>query len=406
MDFKQSLAAALANETGLAPEEIMGWIETPPNPDMGDLAFPCFRLAKTMRKAPPVIAKELTEKLSLPEGFSKMEAAGGYLNFFVEKGGFASSALKRVLAEDEKYGHSDIGAGKTVCVEFSSINIAKPFSIGHLPTTMIGNALSRIYDALGYKVERINHLGDWGTQFGKMIVAFKRWGDRDVIAEEGTRGLVKLYVRYHDEAEKDPSMDDEARAWFHKIELNDPEAMELFYYFKETTMKDVEKVYELLDVQFDSYAGESFYEDKMPPVIKELQESGVAKLDNGAWIVDLSEWNMAPCIILKSDGSTIYATRDITAAIYRKEHYDFAKSLYVVAYQQDLHFKQFFKVLELMGRDWVKDCVHVNFGMVSMEEGTLSTRHGRVVYLDDVLHAAIDKTHAIMEEKSPDLEDK
>ncbi|MBR0026448.1 MAG: arginine--tRNA ligase, partial [Clostridia bacterium] len=198
----------------------------------------------------------------------------------------------------------------------------------------------------------------------------------------------------------------EARAWFHKIELNDPEAMELFYYFKETTMKDVEKVYELLDVQFDSYAGESFYEDKMPPVIKELQESGVAKLDNGAWIVDLSEWNMAPCIILKSDGSTIYATRDITAAIYRKEHYDFAKSLYVVAYQQDLHFKQFFKVLELMGRDWVKDCVHVNFGMVSMEEGTLSTRHGRVVYLDDVLHAAIDKTHAIMEEKSPDLEDK
>lgn len=406
MDFKQSLATALAQETGLAPEEIMGWIETPPNPEMGDLAFPCFRLAKTLRKAPPVIAKELTEKLSLPQGFSRMEAAGGYLNFFVEKGGFASGAIQRVLSEGDFYGRSNVGEGKTVCVEFSSINIAKPFSIGHLPTTMIGNALSRIFDALGYKVERINHLGDWGTQFGKMIVAFRNWGDRDAIEKEGTRGLVKLYVRFHDEAEKDDSLNDEARAWFHKIELGDPEAMELFYYFKETTMKDVKKVYELLDVEFDSYAGESFYEDKMPPVIKELQESGVAKLDKGAWIVDLSEWNMAPCIILKSDGSTIYATRDITAAIYRKEHYDFAKSIYVVAYQQDLHFKQFFKVLELMGRDWVKDCVHVNFGMVSMEEGTLSTRHGRVVYLDDVLHAAIEKTQAIMAEKSPDLKDK
>ena len=312
----------------------------------------------------------------------------------------------RVLNEGENYGHSSEGQGKNVCVEFSSINIAKPFHIGHLPSTAIGNSLNRIYKALGYNTIAINHLGDWGTQFGKMIVAYKKWGGGKPIEESTVRELVKLYVRFHEEAEKDESLNDEARAWFRKIEQGDAEAVDLWQRMKTLTLKEVGEVYKLLGVEFDSYNGESFYEDKMQAVIDELDAKGLLKTDKGAKIVDLSEYNMPPCIIVKSDGATLYATRDLAAAIYRKNTYDFVKSIYVVAYQQNLHFQQFFKVLELMGKAWVKDCVHVNFGMVSMEEGTLSTRHGNVVYLEDVLNASIEKTLDIIKEKSPDLEDK
>ena len=355
--------------------------------------------------APPVIAASLKEKLTLPDGFSKVEAVGGYLNFFVDRSSRAGAVLFKVLDEGAHYGSDDCGKGKTVCVEYSSINIAKPFGFHHLPTTAIGNALYRIYGFLGYRAVGINHLGDWGTQFGKMIAAYRMWGQKP-IDEYTIRELVSLYVRFHDEADKDPSLNETARMWFRKIEQGDPEALELWRKMKDGTIREVKVTYRRMGIDFDSWAGEAFYEDKMPAIIEELKQKGISKLDQGAQIVDLSEYHMPPCIIVKSDGSTIYATRDITTACYRKETYDFDKSLYVVAYQQDLHFKQFFKVLELMGRDWVKDCVHVNFGMVSMEDASFSTRYGNILYLDDILEAAVSKTLEIIREKSPDLEDK
>ena len=405
MDNKTALAQALAEKTGLPAQDLAAWLETPPDPALGDYAFPCFRLAKALRKAPPAIAAELAASLALPAGIARCEAKGGYLNFFADQGAYAADVLKRVLQAGRAYGSSQEGQGRNVCMDYSSINIAKPFHIGHLPSTAIGNSLYRIYNHLGYHSVSINHLGDWGTQFGKMIVAYKLWGAKPV-PQCTVRELVALYVRFHQEAEEKPEMNDEARAWFKKIESGDAEAVGLWKQFKELTLKEVGRVYDRLGVSFDSYAGESFYEDKMGPVIEELREKGLLKIDDGASIVDLSAYDMPPCIILRSDGATLYATRDLATAIYRKNTYDFVKSLYVVAYQQALHFRQLFKVLELMGYDWVKDCEHVQFGMVSMAEGTLSTRHGNVVYLDDVLDAAVEKTRAIMEEKSPDLQDK
>ena len=406
MDIKQNIAKTIAANVGADAAELCEWLETPPNPDMGDVAFPCFKLAKTMRKAPNMIAASLAPALGEINGISRIEPMGGYINFFADKTSFARTTLERVLDEGARYGGSDIGSGKTVCLDYSSINIAKPFHIGHLSTTAIGNALRRIYDHLGYKTVSINHLGDWGTQFGKMILAYKLWGDKETVEKGGVRAMMQLYVRFHDEAEKDDSLNDSARAWFKRIEQHDPEAVEIFEWFKAITLKEVGKTYDLLGIKFDSYAGESFYEDKMQPVIDELREKHLLKVDNGASIVDLSEYSMPPCLILRSDGATLYATRDLAAAIYRKNTYDFDKLLYVIAYQQSLHFKQIFKVLELMGKDWVKDCVHVSFGMVSLTDGTLSTRHGRVVFLEDVLNAAIEKTLDVIKEKSPDLEDK
>ena len=405
MEAIKTLAAALAPLCNTDEAALCDWIEVPKNTEMGDYAFPCFRLSKTLRKAPNLIAAELKDRLALPAGFERCEAVGGYLNFFTDKGAVAGSVLSRVLKEGDAYGSSTEGNGKTVVIEYSSINIAKPFGFHHLPSTAIGNALYRIYKALGYRTVGINHLGDWGTQFGKMITAYKLWGDKPV-DDYSIRELVALYVRFHDEAERDPSLNDVARAWFHKIEQGDPEAHELWEKMKDATIREVKVTYARMGVDFDSWNGEAFYQDKMQPIIDELREKGISKVDQGAQIVDLSEWNMPPCIIVKSDGSTIYATRDLAAACYRKATYDFDKLLYVVAYQQDLHFRQFFKVLELMGRDWVKDCVHVNFGMVSMEGGAFHTREGKVLYLDDVLDAAVEKTYDIICEKSPDLEDK
>ena len=405
MDTKQLLAESIAEKCSLSADEILGLFEVPKKADMGDIAFPCFKLAKSLHKAPQQIAQDLLSCLKMPEGISKAEAVGPYLNFFADCACYANNVLCKVHQEGDAYGSSKEGEGKTVVVEYSSINIAKPFGFHHLPTTAIGNALYRIYGFMGYKTVGINHLGDWGTQFGKMITAYKKWGVKP-IDSYSIRELVSLYVRFHEEAKLDPSLEDTARAWFHKIETGDEEALDLWTKMKDATLKEVRVTYKRMGVDFDSWAGESFYEDKMPAIIQELRDKGISKLDNGAEIVDLSEWNMAPCIIVKSDGSTIYATRDLAAACYRKETYDFSKMLYVVAYQQDLHFRQFFKVLELMGRDWVKDCVHVNFGMVSMEDASFSTRSGNILYLDDILEAAVQKTYEIICEKSPDLEDK
>ncbi len=403
MDFRMKIAEAIADRTGLGRDEIAELLETPKNPDMGDVAFPCFRLAKTMRKAPPRIAAELAESIALPEGVQSAAAAGGYLNFMLDRGAQAGAVLRRIFEEGERYGGSDEGAGRNVCIDYSSVNIAKPLHIGHLPSTVIGNSLYRIYRHMGYTPVGINHLGDWGTQFGKMIYAYKAWGDRETVEKGGVDELVKLYVRFHQEAENNEAMNDAARAWFKKIEDNDPEAMELFEWFKKITLEEVQQVFERMGIRFDSYAGESFYNDKMDRVVNELREKGLLKLDQGAQIVDLSEYKMPPCIILRSDGATLYATRDIAAALYRKDTYDFAKCLYVVAYQQDLHFRQWFKVVELMGYPWAKDLVHVSFGMVSGTEGAFSTRKGNMVKLRDVLNAAIEKTGEIMREKSPNL---
>ncbi len=405
MDTKLELAQALSAATQMDAAELADYIEIPKDVSNGDFAFPCFRLAKTLKKAPPAIAQQLKESVVLPGGVARVEVAGGYLNFFTDKSSYAKTVLDAVL-KNERYGSTDQGGGKNACIEFSSINIAKPVHIGHLSSTVIGNSLCRIYGYLGYNPIAINHLGDWGTQFGKMIVAYKRWGNREMVERESVRGLVKLYVKFHEEAEKDDSLNDEARAWFRKIELGDPEAIELWNWFKDISLKEVKRLYDMLDVHFDHYTGESFYEDKMQVIIDELDAKGLLVEDKGAKIVDLSTWDMPPCIILKSDGATLYATRDLAAARYRKATYNFEKSLYVVAYQQNLHFKQFFKVLKLLGDSWVKDMEHVNFGMVSMEEGTLSTRHGNVIYLEDVLNASVEKTLEIIKEKSPDLENK
>ena len=406
MEFRSMIAEAIAEKTGLPAEEIAGLLETPPNPELGDFAFPCFRLAKTLRKAPPLIAQELAESVALPEGVGSAQPAGGYLNFTLDRSAQARAVLSRIYAEGARYGGSSEGAGRNVCIDYSSVNIAKPLHIGHLPSTVIGNALYRICRHMGYHPVGINHLGDWGTQFGKMICAYKAWGDRETIERGGVDELVKLYVRFHQEAEQDESLNEAARGWFKKIEDRDPEATALFEWFKKITLEEVQQVFDLMGIRFDSYAGESFYNDKMDRVVNELSEKGLLKLDQGAQIVDLSAYKMPPCIILRSDGATLYATRDIAAALYRKDTYDFAKCLYVVAYQQDLHFRQWFKVVELMGYDWAKDLVHVSFGMVSGTEGAFSTRRGNMVKLRDVLNAAIEKTGEIMKEKSPDLENR
>ncbi|MBQ9734378.1 MAG: arginine--tRNA ligase, partial [Clostridia bacterium] len=320
--------------------------------------------------------------------------------------GFAKGLIEEILSSGDKYGSANIGNGKTVCIDYSSINIAKPFHIGHLSTTVIGSALCKIYRFLGYKVVGINHLGDYGTQFGKLIVAFKKWSSIEAVEKDRLKELTRIYVKFHDEAKLHPEMEDQARHYFKLIEDGDKEAGDLFELFKKITLEEVDKIYKLLNVEFDSYAGESFYNDKMKPVVDELKEKGLLKTSDGASIVDLEEYGMPPCLILKSDGSSLYATRDMAAAVYRKNTYDFYKCLYVVAYQQNLHFKQFFKVLELMGKDWAKDMIHVAYGMVSLESGSMSTRAGKVVLLEDVIDKTIEKAYSVIEQKNPNLPDK
>ena len=411
MDYKKYISEKL-NVEGVTKEELYELIALPPNTEMGDYALPCFKFAKLLRKSPVAIAEELKNSIMSDvtivsdKVLSEISAVNGYLNFKINKGDFVRSTLDKILQEQENYGSSNEGEGKTICLDYSSINIAKPFHIGHLSTTVLGGALYRIYNYLGYKAVGINHLGDYGTQFGKLISAYKRWGDKETIEKGGIRALNELYVKFHQEAEIHPEYDDEARAYFKKIEQGDEECLALFHWFKDLTLKDVQKIYDMLDIHFDSYAGESFYSDKMQPVVDELREKNLLIESRGAQVVDLEEYGMSPCIILKSDGSSLYATRDMAAAMYRKTTYDFYKCLYVVAYQQNLHFKQFFKVLELLEKDWAKDLVHVAYGMVSLEEGTMSTRKGNVVFLEDVINKCIEKAYKIIDEKNPDLENK
>ena len=412
MDMKQIIAGRIADAAqasfencALTVADVTAMLETPPDKKLGDYALPCFRLSKTLRKAPQMIASALAEKMS-GEEIDRVEVVGGYMNIFVSRGSLAEGIVKAVLANPGRWGSSEVGKGKTVCLDYSSINIAKRFHIGHLSTTMIGHSLKRIYDFNGYTTVGINHLGDWGTQFGKMICAYKKWGNREEVEAGGVQAMVDLYVRFHAEAEKDPSLEDEGRAWFKKIEDGDPEAMEIFSWFKEVTLKDTQRVYDLLGVSFDSYNGEAFYNDKMGPVVDELREKGLLVESQGAQVVQLEEYGMPPALVLRSDGATLYITRDLAAAFYRHNTYHFDKCLYVVAYQQNLHFKQLFKILELMGHDWYKGMEHVSFGMVSYEGRALSTREGYVVYLEDLLNKAVEKAREIIEEKSPNLPNK
>ena len=405
IDFKKEIAEIIAkNLEGLTEDEIKSMIEIPQDQSMGDYAFPCFRLAKTMRKAPNLIAAELAEKLQGEKLFSEVSPVNAYVNMFVSREEMMKSTVSEVLEEKENFGRSDIGGNKKVIVEFSSPNIAKPFHIGHIRSTVIGNSLSKIYDALGYDVFKINHLGDYGTQFGKMICAYRRWGNREDVINSPIKTLLGYYTKFHVEVEEHPELEDEARAIFTKLEQGSKEEVELWQWFREESLKEFQRVYDMLGIEFDSYNGESFYSDKMPRFEKELSDKGLLQESKGAQVVDLEEYKLGTALIKKSDGSSLYITRDIAAAVYRKENYDFYKNIYVVATQQNLHFQQLFKIIELMGYDWANQCVHVPFGMVRLEEGTMSTRHGRVVFLEDVLNGAIEKTREIIEEKNPNIE--
>ena len=412
MDMKQVIAGRIAEAAAASFEncaltvaDVVPMLETPPDKKLGDYALPCFRLAKTLRKGPPMIAAALAEKMT-GEEIDHVEVVGGYMNIFVSRSNMAAGIVEAVLAKPGAWGSTKVGEGKTVCLDYSSINIAKRFHIGHLSTTMIGHSLKRIYDFNGYKTVGINHLGDWGSQFGKMVAAYKLWGNREEVERGGVQAMVDLYVKFHAEAEKDPSLDDLGRSWFKKIEDGDEEALEIFSWFKAVTLKDTQRVYDLLGVEFDSYNGEAFYNDKMDPVVAELREKGLLVESQGAQVVQLDDYNMPPALVLRSDGATLYITRDLAAAFYRHNEYNFDKCLYVVAYQQNLHFKQLFKILDLMGHEWHKGMEHVSFGMVSYEGRALSTREGYVVYLEDLLNKAIEKAREIIEEKSPNLPNK
>ena len=386
-------------------EELEELLEVPQDADMGDFALPCFKLAKTLRKAPPMIAKDISEKFECPFGLARVDVVGGYLNFFIDKSVFIKDTL--ICASKDRYGSSDEGSGKKVVMDYSSINIAKPFHIGHIMSTSIGNALNRIYKYHGYDAIGINHLGDWGTQFGKLIYAYENWGSKQDVQNRGLDALLDLYIKFHDEADKDNTLDDEGRAWFRRIENGDAYAIELLDWFTDITLTRVKKVYKLLNVEFDYYTGERFYNDKMGRVIDELDDKNLLVESQGARVVKLSDDDsVPPCIIVKNDGATLYSTRDLAAAFYRKKEFDFHKALYIVAYQQNLHFEQWFKVVELMGHDWGKDLEHVNFGMVSLEDGTLSTRKGKIVFLEDVLKKAVARTAEIIAAKNPDLDEK
>ncbi|GLI07951.1 arginine--tRNA ligase [Paenibacillus tyrfis] len=407
MNYKQWLAGQLAAKLeGISQEALAELIEYPPNPQMGDLSLPCFKLSKQLRKAPQAIAEELKAGWSDNASVQRVDAVSGYFNVFLNPAVFAKDVVGDVLARQDRYGSQEYGQGRNIVIDFSSPNIAKTFHIGHLRSTVIGNALYNIFNFMGYNSVGVNHLGDWGTQFGKLIVAYKLWGDQAAVEAEGIDELQRIYVKFHDEADVKPELEDEARAWFVKLEQGDEEAHKLWRWFVDISLKEFHKMYDLLGVKFDSYAGESFYNDKMAEVLDELKAKNLLEEDGGALLVRLDDFNMPPALMVKKDGGTLYHTRDVAAAKYRKNTYDFDKAVYVTDAGQSLHFNQLFKVIELMGYDWSKQMQHVPFGKVSLEGAKLSTRKGKVVNLEDLLGKAIEKTREIIEEKNPNLENK
>ena len=408
MNYAQAIAILLATKISIPEEEIFHAIETPTDSKMGDLAFPCFKLAKELKKAPPAIAAELVSFIeeNRPGWIETAIATGPYVNFFFDRAAFAADVLVEVIDAGQGYGTSFQGEDKPVIVEYSSPNIAKHFHVGHFASTIMGKSLDNIYRFLGYDVTSINHLGDWGTQFGKLITAYSKWGSREEIEKTEIDGLVKLYVKFHEEADNDPSLNDEARSWVVKMQNGNEEALLLWKWFVELSMQEFNRLYERLGISFDLVRGESYYSDKMDAVAKELAEKGLLKESEGAKIVDLEEYGMPPCLILRSDGGTLYPTRDIAAAIDRYKNFSFEKCIYVTANEQTLHFAQWMKVIDLMGYEWAKGLKHVPYGLFLFESGKLSTRRGVVVKIEDLLDEAISKTLAIIEEKNPGLYNK
>lgn len=391
----------------LTAQQVEEILEIPPEENMGDFAFPCFQLAKVLRKSPVMIAGELQECLQshLQElGVEKIEAVGGYCNFYMNRPTYVRNILENVCTTN--LGVKKVGSGKSICMDYSSPNIAKNFHVGHLRTTVIGNSLYKIFDKLGYRVVRINHLGDWGTQFGKLIVAYKKWSSKEAVKNDGIEELLRIYIKFEKESKEDATLVEEARKWFVKMEQNNEEALSYWEWFKEISMVEFERIYELLGMEFDSYLGESFYRDKVPALVEVLKEKELLSESQGAKIIDLSAYDMAPCLITKSDGGSIYHSRDIAAILYRKEMYDFEKCIYVTGLEQSLHFKQIFKAVELMGYDWADGLVHVPYGLVSLAGAKLSTREGNIIYAEELLHEAISRASQAIATKNPDLSDK
>lgn len=409
INFKKQIANSILEAISvlwpaaeLTVGEIEGMLEYPPDEAMGHLAFPCFKLSRVLRAAPPAIASAIAEKIGVSD-IAKISVAGGYLNIHLGDAYLADSVLSAIEEKKENYGSSDMGAGKNVVLDYSSPNTSKPFHIGHLGTTVIGHSLKLLHQFCGYNCIGINHLGDWGTQNGKQIVAFRKWGNKETVEEKGCDGLVELYVKFHEEAEKDPSLNDEARAEFKKLEEHDPDNIALWKWFLDISLREYNVTYKQLGITFDHYMGESFFSDKMDAQIQIMRDKDLLKLDDGASIVDLSEYNMPPCLILKRDGASLYPSRDIAAAVYRKNNFAFDKCIYVTSAGQSLHFAQWFKVMELMGYDWVNELVHVPYGTVSIGGAKLATRTGNVVLLKDLFRQSIEKVREIMLEKNPDL---
>lgn len=410
--FKERLSNDLKNvldsvnpSHGLDEKKIAQMLEYPPDEKMGDIALPCFKLSKSLRMSPVMISEKIASGLK-NEDIDRIETVNGYLNIYIKKSYFSEKILDTILEKGEKFGSFDFGKDKTVVLDYSSPNVAKPFHIGHLGTTVIGHSLKKLHEFAGYKCVGVNHLGDWGTQFGKLIVAYNEWGDKKTIEEKGIDELVALYVRFHKEAEADPSLNDRARAEFTKLEHFEEKNIELWKWFIDISIEEYKKTYKQLDIEFDSYCGESFYSDKMPAVIEEMKQKNLLKIDDGASVVDLEEYKMPPCLILKRDGSSLYPARDISAALYRKQTYDFEKVIYVTDAGQSLHFAQWFKVVELMGYEWAKNLVHVPYGKVSLNGEKLATRTGNVILLKDLFASAIEKVKDIMNEKNPNLENR
>lgn len=388
-------------------EDLIKLIEIPPDEKLGDFALPCFSFAKTMHKSPKIIAEELGYILQGQKqdlGIDKVEVVNGYLNIFMNREACVGNWINILTKAD--FGIEKTGKGKTICMDYSSPNIAKNFHVGHLRTTIIGNSLYKIHDKLGFEVVRINHLGDWGTQFGKLIVAYKKWSDKNTVTEKGIEELLRIYIKFNQEAKTNPELMDEARNWFIKMEQNDDEAIQIWKWFKEISLLEYARVYELLGVSFDSYTGESFYRDKVPALVEELKSKNLLKESQGANIIDLSEYDMPPCLITKSDGGSIYHSRDIAAVLYRKEMYHFEKCIYVTGMEQSLHFKQVFKAIEVMGYELPDALVHVPYGLVSLEGEKLSSRNGNIIYAEDILNEAIQRAKNSIKIKNPDLPDK
>ena len=406
MNHKQTVADTLsAVLPQLDIETIYSLLEKPKSSEMGDIAFPAFSLAKVERKAPQAIATDIVEKLDTT-GFEKVVATGPYVNFFLDKDAISHQVLTDVIAEKDQYGQLNIGQGRNVTIDMSSPNIAKPFSVGHLRSTVIGDALANIHGKLGFNPIRINHLGDWGKQFGMLIVAYKLWGDKTAVEADPISELLKLYVRINAEAEEKPELDEEARQWFKKLEDGDQEALELWQWFRDESLVEFNRIYEKLDVHFDSFNGEAFYNDKMDEGIQILEEKGLLQESKGALIVDLESYNLPPALIRKTDGATLYITRDMATAMYRKRTYDFVKSIYVVGQEQINHFKQLKAVLKEMGFDWSDDMTHVTFGLVTKDKKKLSTRKGNIILLEPTLDEAILRALSQIEAKNPNLENK